>query len=268
MSFNVLTTELPTEGEVHFSDVWANRSDFNVKVIKRYQPDVIGFQELEPGHLETYRQHLTEYDDCLADVHTPGMTNAILWNRECFRRLDAGMFWLSGTPDVYSVDWGVDEPVTMTWVLLADTRTHQRFLCANTQFMDGAEGEKSRLESSKLAAQHLPVLAGEAPVIAMGDFNCNPWTPAYRTFMSNGFIDTYRAAGHGDSAESSTFHGFHGTKYFALEWGDELFWRVDWILSRDAAQHVQTTSCTVVRDAEPPMFASDHYPVVTEFMLL
>ncbi|NTW58150.1 MAG: alpha/beta fold hydrolase [Nitrospirae bacterium] len=28
MSFNVLTTELPTEGDVHFSDVWANRSDF------------------------------------------------------------------------------------------------------------------------------------------------------------------------------------------------------------------------------------------------
>jgi endonuclease/exonuclease/phosphatase family metal-dependent hydrolase len=105
-------------------------------------------------------------------------------------------------------------------------------------------------------------------VIVTGDFNCNPWSQVYRTFVAEGFIDTYRAAGHGDSAASSTFHGFRGEKYFALEWGDQAFWRVDWILTRDGAQRLQTTSCTIVRDAEPPVYASDHYPVVTEVLVL
>ena len=102
----------------------------------------------------------------------------------------------------------------------------------------------------------------------MGDFNCNPWSSPYQTFLGQEFTDMYRAAGHGDSADSSTFHGFHGERYFALEWGDQIFWRVDWLLCRDGVRRVQPTSCTIVRDAEPPVFASDHYPVVAEFLLV
>ena len=50
-----------------------------------------------------------------------------------------------------------------------------------------------------------------------GDFNCNPWSPVYRTLLGAGFVDAYRAAGHADSVKSSTFHGFQGVNYFALE---------------------------------------------------
>lgn len=102
-----------------------------------------------------------------------------------------------------------------------------------------------------------------------GDFNCNPWSPTYRIFLAAGFVDTFRAAGHGDDAGTSTFHGFRSADYFALEWGDQVFCRVDWILMRDGtAKRVQTTSCTIVRDAEPPLYPSDHWPVVAEVLLL
>ena len=109
--------------------------------------------------------------------------------------------------------------------------------------------------------------AGDLPAIMAGDFNCNPWSPVYRTLLAAGFVDSYRAAGHGDSAESSTFHGFQGRSYFGLEWGGAVFWRVDWILLRTGKQPVQTLSCTIVRDAEPPIYVSDHYPVVTELLI-
>ena len=108
----------------------------------------------------------------------------------------------------------------------------------------------------------------ELPALVTGDFNCNPWDPAYRIFMSNGFTDTYRAAGNADTEASSTFHGFRGKDYFGLQWGGSIFWRVDWILTRDGSPRVQTTACTIVRDAEPPLYPSDHYPVVAEVMLL
>lgn len=80
-------------------------------------------------------------------------------------------------------------------------------------------------------------------------------------------MDAYRAAGHADSAAASTFHGLHGDAYFALEWGDEAFWRIDWILTHAGATGLQATSCTIVRDAQPPIYPSDHYPVVAEFRL-
>ncbi len=268
MSFNVFLTELQEDEIEHFSDVWTNRAAFNVKTIQRYKPDLIGFQELDNGHLATYAEHLTGYEHALADAHAPNPSTAIFWRAERFRLCEAGTFWLSRTPDEPSSDWGVPYPLAASWALLDDTASGQRLLHANTQFEDGPWGEESRMGSSELMAQRLPQIAGESPIIVTGDFNCNPWSPPYRTFNNAGFVDTYRAAGHGDSADSSTFHGFHGTNYFALEWGGELFWRVDWILTRDGARRVQTTSCTIARDAEPPLFASDHWPVITELLLL
>jgi endonuclease/exonuclease/phosphatase family metal-dependent hydrolase len=82
--------------------------------------------------------------------------------------------------------------------------------------------------------------------------------------MQQGFVDTDRAAGHGDSVEATTFHALKGRDYRALEWGNELFWRVDWILARG---DVRTTASTMVRDAEPPLYTSDHYPVVAEMRM-
>ncbi len=268
MSFNVFQTMLADDAIEHFSDVWAHRATFNVHTILRYRPDVIGFQELDQGHVTTYRDHLSDYSHCLDDDHAPEIGNAIFWRTARFRRHDAGVFWLSRTPTVASSDWGVPYPLSVAWVRLEDMHTGSSVLYANTQFEDGPDGEESRRESSQLMVRHLPVLAGDDPIIAMGDFNCNPWSAAYQTLLSQQFTDMYRAAGHGDSVDSSTFHGFHGAKYFALAWGDQIFWRVDWLLSRDGVRRIQTTSYTIARDAEPPVFASDHYPVVAEFTLL
>lgn len=268
MSFNVFQTNLAEDEIEYFSDVWTNRAAFNVHTIRRYRPDVIGFQELDQGHLATYRDQLATYQHCLEDAHAPHIGNAIFWRPDRFRRTDAGIFWLSRTPDTASSDWGVPYPLAVAWLRLEDIRTGSSVLCANTQFEDGPQGEESRQESSELLVHRLSVLAADDPIILTGDFNCNPWSVPYQTLLAHGYIDTYRAAGHGDSSASSTFHGFHGAKYFALDWGDQAFWRVDWILSRDGAQRVQTTSCTIAQDAEPPVFASDHYPVVTEVLLV
>jgi hypothetical protein len=43
---------------------------------------------------------------------------------------------------------------------------------------------------------------------------------------------------------------------------------VDWIMLRAGQHPIQTTSCTIVHDAEPPVYASDHYPVVAELLVL
>jgi len=44
---------------------WEKRAALNVETIKRYAPDVIGFQELQGANLETYLERLPEYSHVL-----------------------------------------------------------------------------------------------------------------------------------------------------------------------------------------------------------
>ncbi len=194
---------------------------------------------------------------------------SIIWKRAEFDLVESGRFWLSRTPDQPSADWGVPYPLAVEWVRLRRTESRTQLLHLNTQFEDGPDGARSRLESSKLIVQRVATLQerDRIAVIVSGDFNCNPWHAPYDVFIEHGYVDTYRAAGHGNSAASSTFHGLRGAGYNALEYGVETFWRVDWILTRDGAAPMRTTSCTIVRDAEPPVYPSDHYPVVAEVLL-
>ena len=121
-----------------------------------------------------------------------------------------------------------------TWVKLRCRQAGSEFIYLNTHLNDVSE--EARQVGTQRNLQQLAELdaAGDLPVIMAGDFNCNPWSPIYRTLLGAGFVNSYRAAGHADSVESSTFHGFQGRDYFGLEWGGAVFWRVDWIMLRSA----------------------------------
>jgi endonuclease/exonuclease/phosphatase family metal-dependent hydrolase len=193
------------------------------------------------------------------------MATSIFWKPDRFEFVSSGMSWLSPTPDVPGPAWGASDPLTAAWVHLRSRVSDRELLHLNTHL--DARSEPARVHSTRLILDSLAAFQSSLalPTIVTGDFNCNPGSPSYDLFMEQGYVDTYRAAGNGDSADSSTFHAFRGRDYSALEWGDEVFWRVDWILARG---DLRTTSCTIVRDAEPPLFASDHYPVVAEMRLL
>jgi len=270
MTFNVQGYE----DEADQTNWWVHRSELNVKTIQRYRPDVIGIQEITQRHMLVYDTALADYEHTALPAQAEYEASPIFWKRDKFELLDTGVIWLSPTPDVpFSKGWGIDEyALSAVWVKLKSIEDGTIFIHLNTQFEDGPWGAQFRLESSKLLVRRLAQLQdGGLPAIATGDFNCEPWDAPYTTFMANGFADTWRAAGHGDSDETSTFHGFQGKKYFGLEWGGSVFWRVDWILARAGntpnAVRVETASCTIVRDAEPPLYPSDHYPVVAELEL-
>jgi endonuclease/exonuclease/phosphatase family metal-dependent hydrolase len=252
-----------------FSDVWANRAAFNVKTLKRYDPDILGLQEFEPVHGATYQQEMEGYGHAIANHQGPG--TAILWKEQRFELLHHGFLTLPRGDVPHLADLEDEILLETTWVKLRCRQSGVELIYLNTHLNDASE-EARRLGMAR-NLQQLAELdpAGGLPVIMAGDFNCNPWSPVYRTLLAEGFVDSYRAAGHGDSAESSTFHGFQGRSYFGLEWGGAVFWRVDGIRPRPGkqptTQPVQTLSSTIVRDAEPPVYVSDHYPVVTELLI-
>jgi exonuclease III len=43
-----------------------------------------------------------------------------------------------------------------------------------------------------------------------------------------------------------------------------MYWRIDWILVRGGELPAQVHSSDIVHDARPPLYPSDHFPVVAE----
>jgi endonuclease/exonuclease/phosphatase family metal-dependent hydrolase len=250
---------------------WLMRAPLNLEVINRYAPDIIGLQEASTANLDFYREKLVDYSlvvgNCYGDT-PPQEYSSILYKSSRYKLLETGEFWFSETPDIESVDWGVDYPMGATWARLECLSTGKQLFHLNTHFEDGPWGEESRIKAGKLIVTRLGQLASNLPVVVSGDFNCNPWSSPDLIVLDNGFVDTYRAAGNADSIDSSTLHAFKGGSYFALNFGNEMFWRVDWILVKDGIHRVQTTASTIVRDANPPTYPSDHYPIVSEIRLL
>jgi endonuclease/exonuclease/phosphatase family metal-dependent hydrolase len=277
MTFNIANAlETEDDGE----NAWASRAPLNVRTIQRYAPDLIGFQQYDDGNLATYQDMLAEYEYILGPAaDSPDLYgyNTIAYLPERLELLDSGGFYLSETPEVWSLSWDATYVTALTWARFRYMEDQMEYLHLNTHLEH--IGELARVESVRLILHRLPELRGEhLPVIFTGDFNCNPWAPGYRvhvetTFMdacyhllrAYGFADAFLDAGGEDSAASFTFHGFEGARYWAAN--HHMAGRIDWILTLDGVSSVQTKECLIVRDAEPPVYPSDHYPVVADLDL-
>lgn len=261
-------------------NAWAHRAALNVRTILRHAPDLIGFQELDQGNLATYREQLPGYAHLLgphAENQEPYGYNAIFWDPSRLERLDDGGFWLSRTPDRWSVDWGTACVRVATWARFRVLESGAGVPHLNTH-LDHIS-ESARVEGSGLILRRLDELgAGTVPVILTGDFNCNPWSPGYRLavettftdqcyhrFRARGFADTFLTAGNEDSLAAYTHHGFLGERYTWAHF--HLAGRIDWILTLDGTQHIRTKACLIARDQAHPRYPSDHYPVVAEVLL-
>lgn len=254
MTFNVRGTR-----DDRFN-TWPERSALNVRVIQQNRPDLMGLQEAQSGNLDTYAQELTDYA-CEPGPLSIRQTETyerlpIYWLAERFECRANGGFYLSETPDVWSLGWGANLVRAVNWVKLRCRQTGLEFIYLNTHL--DHESERARVNSARLILNRLPVIREERlPVIITADFNTAPNSPVYQTFLAGGCRDTYTEAGHTDTADVNTFHDFQGESYAQEKM------RMDWILFQDGADRRFTVkACDILLDAEPPVYPSDHYPVV------
>ena len=277
MTFNIANA-IDTEDDG--VNAWASRAALNVATIQRYAPDLIGFQQFDQGNLETYRSQLPGYQWTLGPANDSldlQAHNAIYWNPQRLELMASGGFYLSETPEQWSLGWDAANIRSITWARLREIDSGASFLHLNTH-LDHI-GEVARQESVRLALHRLPELRQQPlPVIFTGDFNCNPWSPGYRAHVETtftdvsyhqlraaGFIDTFLANGGEDSTAAFTFHGFEGAQYWAAR--HHMAGRIDWILTLDGSSPIRTHGYVVAKDQQPPMYPSDHYPVIADLLL-
>jgi len=268
MSFNI-------RGASHMRDginVWEKRSAMNVETIKRYAPDLIGFQEFQNENGEVYERELPGYTRLTGPVYGTGKVEefaAIFFDPERFEALDSGGFWLSDTPEEYSASWGNEVIRSANWAVLRCSENDVVFLHVNTH-LDHVS-EPARVEGNSLILKQTEKTRknrGDLPTVVTGDFNCTPGSRPYRVIMEGGFVDTFLAAGNEDGDDAYTFHAFKGT-HFTPDDTDKPTGRIDWILVRDEAERVKIRSHQILRDGdeEAGTYPSDHYPVLAELVL-
>jgi len=233
-------------------DAWPKRQDLVAKVIRTFQPDLLGTQETLPFQAETLKSEFPEflYVGWSRDSSLNGEQCGILLKQERFDVVSSGQFWLSETPDEkFSKSWDSSLPRVVTWVQLKDKLSgHREFLFANTHF--DHLGKEARKQSAILLRKKLLEMAPQLPFIVTGDFNCPEGSEPWNELLRDGTLkDSLREVHSVKTENEGTFHGFTGTP------GEG---RIDWILSSSGFAAAESS---IDRTNDNGRFPSDHFPV-------
>ena len=171
MTFNV-RNDNPEDGQNN----WKYRKDFAASMIRFYDVDVLGTQEVLNNQLNDLLSALPQYAYAgvgRLDGKKAGEYSAIFYKKDKFDLLDSGNFWLSENPSAAGVKgWDAACERIVTWVILKEKKTDKKFAFINTHF--DHVGKIARRESAKLLLSRVDEIAKGLPLFVSGDFNSTP----------------------------------------------------------------------------------------------
>lgn len=264
--FKVMTFNIRGSHHDDGENVWDKRAAINVQTVLDADPDIIGFQELTPDNQRYYEKTLAGYDYELGPKvsreNSRGIWEhpAIYWRHERFSMLESGLFYLNETPERYALDWGAPQGRGLNWVRLQDRHAGSEFVFMNTHFCHISS--EARQKSAQLICQRVSEQFAGVPVILTGDFNTSADSQSstpYGVFMAAAFQDVLSEDVLEQVEMTHTFHNYKGDGYA------DLNHRIDWILYYDIRNQLRVEDARIIHDAAPPVYPSDHYPVVATF---
>lgn len=253
---NVATYNLRYDNPNDGKNVWTARRDAVRALVRYHAFDLWGTQEALANQL-TDLDALGEFARVGVgrdDGRQAGEHSAIFYRRERFTLEDHGDFWLSATPEQPSRSWDSRCCKRIaTWARLRDKPSGQLFVVLNAHF--DHEGVVARRESARLLLARGRALAGDLPLIIMGDFNSTPDSEAYAT-VAAAMRDARAISQSAPYGPLATFNAFDVSKP-AQERIDYIFLSPQWQVLRYA----------VLTDSVDARFPSDHFPVLARLRL-
>jgi endonuclease/exonuclease/phosphatase family metal-dependent hydrolase len=249
-------------------DSWPNRRELVFETIARHEPAIFGVQEclwFQGEELQGAFPEFTMTGVGRGDGKQEGEMCAIFTLNDRFQVLDQGTFWLSKTPEaVGSKGWDAALPRIATWVQLFDLQCQPDTLFVFNTHFDHA-GKVARAKSAQLLRSRMVSIAGNHPLILMGDFN-DPATmssSSYEHLLADcGLLDDlvlhdtwFFASREEKMRGGDTFHGFTG---------EPSRGRIDWIM---VSGHLKGIDAGVDRSQENGRYPSDHFPVWATFRM-
>lgn len=242
-------------------NAWDVRKTKVASMIKFHHADILGVQEALLTQLNDLTMLLPAYKWVGAgrdDGKDKGEFSSIFYKEDKFELVKEATFWLSETPDVPSKGWDAALPRVMTWAEFKDKESGGNFFVFNTHF--DHIGETARQKSSELILKKVKEIAGDNPVIVMGDFNSRPESKSYQilTDKSNplSLYDSQYKSKNGHYGSDVSFNGF-GTTY---ETGNTI----DFIFIKNSVEVLQHG---IIGEKFYGNYPSDHMPVLAEIIV-
>lgn len=255
--FNIMSFNIRYDNPEDSLDNWQYRKDRAAKVIRFYDADILGSQEVLHNQLEDLKQRLPEYDVIgvgREDGKEKGEYSALWYKKDRFTVLDSGYFWLSETPEVAgSKGWdGACERIA-SWAKLKDNASGKEIFALNTHL--DYVGVAARREGVSLILDKVAELSNGLPVVVTGDFNAEPESDVIKhvTDTSNPkhLIDS-RSVAPLVYGPSWSWHDFGKLPYDRRPLIDYVF----------VNNGVEVLKYGVLAETENEAFVSDHAPVL------
>lgn len=254
MSYNI-RLDVASDGE----NRWDLRKDKVAGLMKYYEADFIGGQEVQHHQLQYLLSQLTDYSYIGVgrdDGKQEGEYSCILYNKEKFEVVRQSTFWLSQTPDSVSFGWNAACRRVCTYGLFRDKKTKKELWVFNTHF--DHLGDTAREESAKLITTKIQQLASKKlPVIITGDFNSRP-DEAPAAYMKQHFNNARDVSKEKPYGPADTWNGFAFDK--------KPDGCIDYIfLSRHSG--VAVKKFATITDSYDMKYPSDHFPILATLEL-
>ncbi|MDO4230417.1 MAG: endonuclease/exonuclease/phosphatase family protein [Capnocytophaga sp.] len=250
-SVDVMTFNIRLDNTADKENSWTdgNRKERVKQLIQNEKPMILGVQEAMYHQVMFLESNFSNYQRVGVgrdDGNQKGEYVAIFFDKNYFKLLDSGHFWLSETPEIPSRGWdGTCCNRITTWVKLQYKK--KIFFVFNTHF--DHEGQIAQRESANLILQKIKEInSADEAVILMGDFNITPDNEGI-TVIKKELIDTYQSY---ENIPQGTFTAFKLNEKPNL--------RIDYIF---ITRKLQSKNYKIIDTKIDGLYPSDHFPIKT-----
>lgn len=257
MSFNI-RMDTPNDKE----NQWTYRKDLAANVIKFYDVDIFGAQEVLHHQLTDLLELLPGYTYVgvgREDGKTKGEYSPIFFKKDRFTVEDSGNFWLAEDMNaIGKKGWDAACERVATWAILKDKVSGKKFFFLNTH-LDHV-GKVARHEGASLVLEQVKVKGKNLPSIVTGDFNAAPEDEPIQVLTNasdSRHLTHTRTIAPLRYGPEWTFHDYGRIPFDKREWIDYIF----------VKGNIKVLSHGVLTETLNHLYPSDHCPVISTLLI-
>lgn len=259
---NVVSYNIRMDTSQDGDNQWSNRKDLAANVIKFYNVDVFGAQEVLHHQLTDLLERLPGYAYVgvgREDGKTKGEYAPIFYKKDRFKVVKTGNFWLAEDMNaVGKKGWDAACERVATWAILQDKESGKKFFFLNTHL--DHMGKVARHEGASLVLEQVKKLSEGLPAIVTGDFNAAPEDEPIQVLTNPSdarHLTRTRTIAPLKYGPEWTFHNYGRIPNEKREWIDYIF----------VKGNIDVRSHGVLTETVNNLYPSDHCPILSTLVI-